>query len=202
MGEKRVGVFIDWQNLYRRARAAFHNGLGPSHLGQVDPLKLALHLASSAPGRRLVGVHIYRGQPSAGRDPIGYAANRRQEAAWKGLDRCIVVRQRPLRYVAGRADEKGIDVLLAVDFVRFLLIERRYDVGIVFSQDSDLAPAIELVCKTNTQVKCETACWKPDGAPAKRMRLQGVRKRIWTHFVGRSIYESMMDSTNYSAPSG
>jgi len=45
---ERVVVFIDWQNLYKGARDAFHQGQGPRLLGNVGPLRLAQRLIHSA----------------------------------------------------------------------------------------------------------------------------------------------------------
>ena len=55
---------------------------------------------------------------------------------------------RALRYPpdwsAALAQEKGVDVALAVDFVK-LAIEGEYDVGVMMSTDNDLLPALEVV---------------------------------------------------------
>ena len=55
---------------------------------------------------------------------------------------------RDLRYPAGwpaqPAQEKGIDVALAVDFV-MMAARREFDVGVLFSSDTDLVPALEAV---------------------------------------------------------
>ncbi|MGH7745528.1 MAG: NYN domain-containing protein, partial [Candidatus Dormibacteria bacterium] len=61
----RVVVFVDYQNVYRLARSTFHDhALDPHWCGQVDPVKLALHLVSDSPfDRELTQVRIYRGQP-------------------------------------------------------------------------------------------------------------------------------------------
>jgi uncharacterized LabA/DUF88 family protein len=57
----------------------------------------------------------------------------------------VTVVRRQLRYPKSwpvePAQEKGIDVALAVDFVR-LACENAYDVDILFSRDADLVPAL------------------------------------------------------------
>jgi hypothetical protein len=80
---ERVIVFIDWQNPYKGARDAFHHRQAPGRAGMVDPLRLARRLieVSRASTRELVGVRVYRGRPDPTRDPLGYAANQRQQAA-------------------------------------------------------------------------------------------------------------------------
>ena len=56
--------------------------------------------------------------------------------------------QRTLRYPSDwpsrKAQEKGIDVALAVDFVMMAVAEE-YDVGVLMSTDTDLKPALEAV---------------------------------------------------------
>src|SRR5690606_17731727 len=84
------------------------------------------------------------GLPSASKDPKGYAAARAQIATWK-KDPDVAVIARPLRYPddypSGKAEEKGIDVALAVDFV-MRAVKGSYDVGIIMSLDTDLKPAM------------------------------------------------------------
>jgi hypothetical protein len=41
VSRERVAVFIDWQNLYKGARTAFHDDRGSSRLGMIDPVRLA-----------------------------------------------------------------------------------------------------------------------------------------------------------------
>jgi hypothetical protein len=38
---ERVIVFIDWHNVYKGARDAFHDRQAPGRAGMVDPLRLA-----------------------------------------------------------------------------------------------------------------------------------------------------------------
>ena len=80
----RVVVFLDYQNVYRGARRTYHTEYDPHWHGQIDPVKLAQHLAADSPyPRRLEQVRIYRGQPDSTKDPRGYGASRRQHATWE-----------------------------------------------------------------------------------------------------------------------
>lgn len=98
----RVVVFLDYQNVYRGARRAFHTELDHHRRGQIDPLKLGLHLARDSPyNRELTQVRVYRGQPASDRDPRGYAACRRQVAVWKAASSVVDVTVRTLRYPYG-----------------------------------------------------------------------------------------------------
>lgn len=196
----RVVVFLDWQNLYKGARDAFHDRQAPSRLGMVDPLRLARRLVelSSGRGRELAGVRVYRGQPDPTRDPMGYTANRRQQTAWERAG--ITVIQGPLRYPkawpAEKAQEKGVDVALAVDFV-MLGITGDYDVGILMSTDTDLKPALEAVVALggNRRPHCEVAAWTSSRA-APRLRITGTK--LWCHYLRVEDYRVMVDPTDYT----
>lgn len=87
----------------------------------------------------------------------------RQASEWLKDPRVRLVR-RDLKYEIDRelgkfqAREKGIDVALAITLVESSILGKS-DSVVVFSSDTDLLPAIELVYK---QTKChlEIACWK------------------------------------------
>lgn len=132
---RRVVVFLDYQNVYHRAREAFCARDAPAREGQVDPLALGRLLASRVSGGSLTSVRAYRGRPSRRLDPRSYAAFRRQ--TWAQAERgagLVTVIARDLRYPPDwptrRAQEKAIDVALAVDFV-MMAARRECDVGIL-----------------------------------------------------------------------
>ena len=111
---QRVVVFLDYQNVYHRARDAFCARDAAASEGQVDPLAL---------GRLLAGVRVCRGRPSQRRDSRSYAVHQRQTAKQVSRgEELVTVIARDLRYPPDwprrSAQEKGIDVALAVDFVR------------------------------------------------------------------------------------
>ena len=152
----KVWLFIDAQNFYNDARRAFYDPKAdPVAYGQVSPRELGELLVAKrmAAGRRpcdLERVLIYKGMPSSGRDPHGYAAFRRQEAAWKAAG--VQVFSRVLQYpedwpkTKEKPTEKGIDVALAVDLL-YHGIRQNYGVAIVASTDTDLVPALVAVCE-------------------------------------------------------
>ena len=76
-------------------------------------------------------VRIYSGEPDSNRDPRTYAAHDKQTKRWESDGATVITRS--LRYPRGwpavPAQEKGIDVALAVDFVK-LAIEADYDVSL------------------------------------------------------------------------
>ena len=192
----RVMVFLDYQNFHLTAHGQFQRpgvSLARTHL---DPVKLAELLVSRRnTGGQLVGVRIYRGDPDRRRQPRAHAATDRQASAW-GRNQVVTVIRRPLRYPSGwpqvPPQEKGIDVALAVDFVR-LAVERAYDVGILASLDSDFLPAIETVVDLKL-ARVEVASW----ITTFRLRLPG-RNLPWCHHLDRDDYRAVLDGTDYTS---
>lgn len=197
---KRLGVFIDYQNVYRRARNAFANP-GDSHMvGQVDPEKIGRLLAGrTSSASTLELVKIYRGLPDGAKDPKGNAACTRQVTAWSKLPK-VEVFTRPLRYPpsypAEKPSEKGIDVQLAIDFV-VAALDGRFDIGVVFSADTDLKPAIEAVL-ARTPVDVHVATWQPPQGYASRIQISG--KKIWCHYLHKTDFAAVQDLTDYTKP--
>lgn len=149
-----------------------------------------------------MAVRVYRGQPASTRDPKGYSANRRQTDAWRRLDTRVRVYNRPLRYYIDadgreRAQEKGVDVALAVDFVMAAAFGE-FDTGVLMSGDTDLKPAFEAVFEMGGKPypRCETACWSADNQPARRFTIPG--RKLWCHFLSEDDYLKVMDPTDYT----
>lgn len=199
----RVVVFVDYQNAYSRAREFFHPPLSPFWEGQIDPLKLAELLAARSPfDRELRQVRVYRGRPDASRDPTGYAANLRQCTAWeRSSPKVVEVITRMLRYPRNwptePAQEKGIDVALALDVVT-MAINSEYDVAIVMSTDTDVKPALEAVTALggNPYPRCEVAAWSSRASHSRRLSIPGAR--LWCHWLGEEDYRAVADPTNYA----
>ena len=111
----------------------------------------------------------------------------------------MTVVARDLRYPPDRprraAQEKGIDVALAVDFV-MTVARSECDVGILFSSDTDLAPALEAVIalRPGDPPACEVAAW---AAPGGRPRSLAVRAaRVRRHLLTEVDYRSVADLTD------
>jgi hypothetical protein len=205
----RVVVFLDWQNVYKGAREAFHSYQDPHWLGQVDPVRLAQAIAADSPfERELVAVRVYRGRPDSMRDPKGYAASARQIARWRESP-LVDVTLRTLRYPRGwptshepgeKPQEKGIDVALAIDFVR-MATENKYDVGILMSTDTDLKPALEAVVeltRTYRRPRAEVAAWSASKQHSRRLSITG--RKLYCHWLDATSYKSAADPTDYSRP--
>lgn len=200
----RVVVFLDWQNVYNRARDYFCLPGADHWEGQVDPVKLAQHLADDSQyDRALHQVRIYRGRPDQSRDPTGYAACLRQIGVWQQSPLVEVV-TRTLRYPAGwpavHAQEKGIDVALAVDFA-VMAVRREYEVGIMMSTDTDLKPALEYVAglmRAWGSPRAEVAAYSTTTGHSRRLSIPPPN--LYCHWVGKAVYDKIADPTIYSQP--
>jgi uncharacterized LabA/DUF88 family protein len=209
MDKARVVLFIDYQNTYRATRACFHDHENdPPQYGQVNPIAIGETLVNRSPyPRELQQVRIYRGLPSAERDPKGYGAARKQNAVWE-KDPRVTVFARPLRYpseypgvrlLGQKPTEKGVDVSLAVDFVA-LVVQGAYDVGIMMSLDTDLKPALEFVHdlgKSNAGfLRAEVVAWQVKGHRARRLGTSG--RSIYCHWLTEVDYPAIRDWTPYA----
>lgn len=204
----RVVVFLDYQNIYRAARRTFHRHESDPHwYGQIDPLALGERLASDSPFDRVFHeVRIYRGLPVNDRDPRGYAAARRQISVWE-CERNVTVISRPLQYPRGWPKthlpgegprEKGIDVALAMDFA-VMAARGEYEVGIMFSGDTDLKPSLEFVAdltRTRGKPRAEVAAWSYEGQHNRRLAIKS--RNLYCHWVGEDTYAQARDDTDYS----
>jgi uncharacterized LabA/DUF88 family protein len=193
----RVAVFIDYQNVHFSARSRFQPAGAPRQRGHVDPVRVAQRIVGKRRfGGDLTAIRVYRGRPSPDHQPEAAGASDRQASHWERDPRVVVVR-RQLRYPKAwpvePAQEKGIDVALAVDFVR-LACESAYDVGVLFSRDTDLVPALEAVCDLEVGIAhVEVATWKG----ASRLRFPDSRLP-WCHYLDVDDYEACRDDTDYT----
>lgn len=203
-----VAVFIDYENIRFAAREVFGDPRrDPYTFGHVDPLRLGLLVKQLGervdPARELTAVRVYRGRPGPKSGPKAQAGSARQFAAWASHP-LVTVRHRPLRYqptawsmgrpTRWRAEEKGIDVMVALD-VAIGARDNHYDVAVVVSADSDLAPAIEVALDAGKRV--ETAMWWSPEHAHRRMRVPG--RRLWNHALDVDLFAQVRDDTDYTA---
>ncbi len=195
----RVALFIDYQNVYKCAREAFEASDAPGSFGQIDPMMLgrllvARPLPPSCVGPRvLTDVRVYVGRPSQQQSAKGYAASRRQAAAMEQHGVKVIVRTLRSR-PNGSLEEKGVDVSLAIDFVAGA-VDGAFDVGIIFSTDTDLIPALEFVAnRPELSVVPEVASWSDH----KNSPLFVDGKHIWCHRLSKSDYHNVQDRTVYA----
>jgi uncharacterized LabA/DUF88 family protein len=206
----RVTVFVDYQNVYMRARQTFGDpALDVVTFGQFHPRRLGLLLTRKGetvdPRRELHEVRIYRGEPDAQRSPKTQAACQRQVRYWAAQDDVAAI-TRPLLYIpsawhggrpsAWQAREKGIDVRIALDMAMGA-VRNEFDVAVLVSADTDLVPAIEAVIEAGRRV--EVASWRPDRGYGSRLSVP--RRNVWCHWLGRKDFEQVSDDTDYTTPS-
>jgi uncharacterized LabA/DUF88 family protein len=195
----RVAVFIDWQNAYKSVRRAFALETQPSEHGTFSPLRLAQVLAAGndrGSDGHLVRVEVHRGLPSSKRDRIGYGANRRQSQAWmKESPELVIPRLRPLRYPddGGQPEEKGIDVQLALSAVEHTLTDK-CEVAVIFSNDTDLVPAIEMITRITGRSHVETAAWTSEH---HKSRLR-PKPEVFHHALTEDVFRSVETLINYA----
>ncbi|MGB5933720.1 MAG: NYN domain-containing protein [Anaerolineae bacterium] len=199
---KRLVLFVNAQNMYRGARRAFFPDSTSYVDGNFNPVQLGQLIASrpiDGATRVLHQVRVYTGRPERTLQPESYAANLRQCAQWENWGAKVVAR--PLRYPHDwpdtKAQEKGIDVALAIDFIA-LAIDGEYDAGVIASTDTDLRPALEFVLERYKGIRrVEVAAWR---SSLRRVRLTVPGAEVWCHWLYRTDYDNIADGTNYTVP--
>jgi uncharacterized LabA/DUF88 family protein len=197
---KRTVAFFDGQNLFHHAKAAFGYPF-PNY----DPHKLADHICAIK-GWQLTDVYFYTGVPSDFDKPF-WNHFWTAKMAIMGT-RGIKTFSRPLRYrnqsiilpdgsatVAPVGQEKGIDVRIALDIVRYAL-DDAYDVALIFSQDQDLSEAVEDVKKISRFKDrwIKLACAFPVSPTVPKPR--GVNGADWIR-IDRATYDACLDPIDY-----
>lgn len=213
MTPDRVIVYFDWQNCFNSALEAFPSG----STGNVHPLKVATRLVKKPPAgvtteRSLTKVKLYRGLASPRKAPGTNAAAQKQHAAWRaGYEHLVEVNARPLAYRREHfidshgsevehevAREKGVDVQLAIDLVRDTTFSDppSCTTAVLFSEDTDFHPALELIVQKHGRDAVEVARWCSDRRyPPDPPRIAGVKLR--QHLLDYTFYRSVEDATAY-----
>jgi len=196
--ELRVAVFIDWMNVYKTAREAFGLQKEPSQRGQIDPYRAGRVLAKAS-GRganvELARVEIHRGQPLPNQDRLGRVATSLQEHRWRLADPEVVKAQlRPLRLnpATKRLEEKGVDVALAACAIEWAIV-KDIDRVVIFSHDTDLSPAVEVIARIKGPHAVETASWRGNEYRKRIPPIEGVRN----HLLSEKVFLALEDVTHY-----
>ena len=109
----------------------------------------------------------------------------------------MVPRLRPLRYPPdhspGPPVEKGIDVQLALAVAETILTDTA-DVAILFTHDTDLLPAIEMVARLKGPDRIETASW---GSRTFSQRLRQV-PGVHHHRISGTVFARIETPINYA----
>lgn len=151
-------------------------------------------------------VAVFLGQPGPKSGPRRQAAAARQIARWQATP-LVTVHARPLRYLATgwengrptswRSGEKGIDVLMALA-IALGARDNRYDVGVVVSADSDLAPAIDVALAAGKDI--ETAMWWTEQDRNRRLRTGSLQ--LTHRKFDADLFGWVADRTDYATASG
>ena len=201
MTVEKVALFVDAQNLYNAIRRAFFSSTDNYVCGQFNPMKLADFICSQSPAgvtRVLNEVRVYSGRPDAIKEPKTHAAHMKQCAEWGRGGAKVITRQLryPYEWPNLKAQEKGIDVALAIDFVSFA-IDCSHDVGILASFDTDLVPAMEFVLKRDT-INCHVEVVGLNSPKTHKRRLRVHGYNLWCYWIDVSTYNTIADTTDYN----
>ncbi len=212
--DARVLVFFDGQNLYKRCRELFGHPLCHPHL-------LAEHLAgprtATRPGARFyTGRHNPNDYPEqarsldrrlAGMRTHGVNVETRQlryHWAWGPATKLPRPRENVEDQVAymktyQRPQEKGIDLVLGLDVVEFILTDV-CDVAIIVSLDRDLWEIPNAINNLRSggaikrPYRIEAAVPVPDSQKAPKI----LPRFAFTHQITRQVFERVRDDTNYT----
>jgi len=197
---KRAIAFFDGQNLYRCAKTAF----GYTH-PNFDPLKLFNAVCQQGNWQNH-GVRFYTGTPNQKKSPMWHAywANRLLAMRRAGIfvaSREIRYREEEVTLIGGLtkkievAQEKGIDVRIALDVVR-LAYTQAFDVAVIFSQDQDLrevADEIREISKLHN--KWFRICSAFPVSPTAT-NSRGIEKTDWIK-IDKAFYDRCLDTRDY-----
>lgn len=197
---KRAIAFVDGQNLYHAAKEAF----GYTY-PNYDILKLSQSVCQ-AKGWDLVQARFYTGIPDVADDPHWHIfwTGKLRSMSWQKVH----IFSRRLRYRNHRvkmpdgtehtfmaAEEKGIDVRMAIDIIR-MAHHGEYDVAVIFSQDQDLSEVADevrvMAAEQNRWIKVASAF--PFSSVSHNSR--GINKTDWIK-IDRAMYDACLDSHNY-----
>ena len=130
---ERVAVFIDGSNLYHGLK----RNIGNTH---IDFGKFCAELVGK---RRLTRIYYYNAPKKAQENPDGY---RSQQSFFSSIKKVPFLELKLVRLVirGGVPIEKGVDVLITVDMIRYAR-NNAYDTAILVSGDGDFAPALEFL---------------------------------------------------------
>jgi uncharacterized LabA/DUF88 family protein len=208
----RVVTFIDAQNLFNQAKRCWRYSF-PNY----DPILLSEKIGVSYPNRVLTNVRLYTGVPKPGKD-------RERYWFWKNKikehskDPRFYAFETPLAYgmekvpvedpntgkitlqAAEIAREKGTDVQIGIDLFK-LAAANQYDVAVLFSQDRDLAGAINSVIgiKNQTGRLIYLECAFPVDPALPRHYRRGVPNTKWVP-INKTDYDACIDRNYYRPP--
>lgn len=191
----RVVLFIDAQNLYNRCKDHFKSCW-------ADPILLGENLVAADRAKYgpdshvLSGVRYYTGIHDPNKRPADHGKMQRRLQAYEA--RGIATFPIPLAYkregLRWRGREKGVDVRMAIDLLRFAQ-KGMFDVAIVVSEDSDLNPAIRDVYELRDYerwIAVENALpYSPNGRTPKWLAAHRKRR------IDQAMFQGIADLNVY-----
>jgi uncharacterized LabA/DUF88 family protein len=190
--------FIDGQNLFRSAKEAFGYPF-PNY----DVLKLS-NIISAQNHWSLVETRFYTGVPDPSDPRHVFWKNKLASMGRRGIvmfTRPIRTRMKEITCSRGHTEripisvEKGVDVRIAIDFIR-LAFANRFDVAIIFSQDQDLSEAAKEIRSisfaSKRWIKIASAFPVSDISHNKR----GIDHTDWIK-IDRDLYDRCIDPVDY-----
>jgi len=196
---KKAVAFIDGQNLFHSAKAAFGYTFP-----NFDPSLLSKKICESR-GWDLTGVRFYTGVPDAADNAfwnhfwIAKGAQMGREGVYV-FTRSLMYRNKKIKLPGGTihtfldGDEKGIDVRMAIDIIR-MSHKRELDVALLFCRDQDfseVADEIRAIARDqNRWIKIASAF--PYSPVAK---VRGINRTDWIQ-IDRVTYDQCIDTRDY-----
>jgi uncharacterized LabA/DUF88 family protein len=202
---ERVYAYIDGANLFNSAKRRF---------GYKEPncdiAKLVRTIVALKPNRINAATYYYIGVPRQDHDQQRHDWWAKKLATIGKLGVKVVRRNLKARdlkiELSGvvhhkssnlKLIEKGIDLRLGLDLVKHTTAQL-FDVAMIFSQDGDLAEAVqdayEIAAQQKRRIVVE-CCYPVDGISPQ----YGINKAVAVEF-DRILYDSCIDPTDYSAP--
>jgi uncharacterized LabA/DUF88 family protein len=196
---KRAVAFIDGQNLFHAAKKAFGY-----RFPNYDPLALAQRICQNK-GWQFVQVRFYTGVPdtadsqfwndfwTAKKAMMGRQGVHLYTRPLRYRDETIHLPDgTPYTYRVGK--EKGIDIRIALDVIA-LAHQKRFDVGVIFSQDQDLSEAadeIRVIAREQSRwLKLASAYPHSPGCNRR-----GIDKTDWVK-IDKATYDACIDPRDY-----
>lgn len=209
-----MAVVVDYQNVHLTGASLFLPGRPPEE-GLIDPFRFACQLAQARNAKindaarhaSVKRVEVLRGLPIPEDDPDAYRRNQAQKVEWeRGHHGVLSATLRPLKYtwdyhdgrrvpVRSSRREKGVDVLCALALVD-LARSGLYDVVVLASRDTDLAPALDNAART-PRTKVEAAKWYDPAAGWTRGNIR-TQRRLWTTSMTREHFMASLDPRTYN----
>lgn len=209
----KMAVVVDYQNVHLTAAGLYLPGRPPEE-ALIDPYRFASQLAQARNAKNddthqveVSRVEVFRGLPIPEDDSDAYRRNQAQKAQWtRGHHGVVNVTLRPLKYsweyidgvkrpIRASRQEKGVDVLCALALVDLARCGT-YDVVVLASRDTDLAPALDNAARTG-HAKVEAAKWYHPHYPYTFGRIK-TERRLWTTSMTQQHFLTSLDPLDYT----